>query len=362
VANNGGPVLAAPVLTSITFPTYDLTSQVDSFISTVGSSAYWGQATREYGIGPATATAPVHLTEVAPTTIDDSAVQTWLAGKLDGTHAEFGTPVADSLYVIFYPRTTTVTLMGQTSCQQMFGYHDGIKLTAGPWAGHDVAYAVVPECNAGGVGMLATATQTASHELAEAVTDPFPTSANPGPTWIGVAAGSVVWELVLGGAEVGDMCSQFPDSYFTPPGFPYAVQRIWSNASGAMSHDPCQPSLPGEVYFNAAPAQSDFVHILFNGQPLTTYGIKIPLGQSRMVEVDLYSDAPLAPWRVAALDIAGGPLLNLSWDTTMGQNGDKLHLTITPVKADAQTGGEPFLVASKSGTVTHYWMGYVAQN
>jgi hypothetical protein len=46
------------------------------------------------------------LTETAAPTLTDTDIQSWLAGKLDGSHAEFGAVDA----------TTIITAFGATSC------------------------------------------------------------------------------------------------------------------------------------------------------------------------------------------------------------------------------------------------------
>jgi hypothetical protein len=360
VESSGGPVLASPVFTSITFPKYDLTSVVDALISTVGSTPYWTAATSEYGVGPGSSAMPVHLTEPAPGTIDDFAVSAWLAAKLDGTHPEFGTPTSNSLYVVYYPSTTTVTNPGLgTSCVDFRGYHNDVQLSGGLWSGLDVAYAVVAECafTALGMSVLDTVTGVTTHELAEAVTDPQVSS---NPAFSEIDFDQVVWSDLSHGAEIGDMCERLPGSFFTPPSYPSVVQRMWSNTQGGLGHDPCQPAPANEVYFNAAPVLTDDVD---NG---STKGVLIALHQNKTVEVDLYSDGPMAPWTVSAKDtfldlLGGGPYLSFSWDATTGSNGTKLHLTITPL-APTQFGGEPFVIESTDGTSKHLWFGYVAQN
>ncbi len=52
-----------------------------TFVNKVGATTYWSTATSEYGVGAATATAPVVLTETAPALLDDSTIQTWLHGQ-----------------------------------------------------------------------------------------------------------------------------------------------------------------------------------------------------------------------------------------------------------------------------------------
>jgi hypothetical protein len=354
VQYNGGPVIKAPVFQSITFNGYDQTSDVDAFVSGIGGNAFWKGAMNEYAVGKPTVQPPVHLTEAAPSSIDDSAIQTWLQGKVTAGGG-FMTPSANALYVIFYPTSSTVTLMGLTSCQQFGGYHNSTTI-----GGVNVAYAVVPECtNFPGMTALEATTGSASHELEEACTDPFP-FVNP-PTYTGADGDHTYMEVVLGGGEVGDMCAQWPTSFFVPSGFSYQVQRPWSNVAASSGHDPCQPELPGETYFNSVPIQTDQVSILYQQQSYPTGGIKIAQGASRTIPVQLYSEAPTAAWTVNAYNWPNTAAnLAFSWNTQTGKNGDTLQLTITVSAFDSTLGGDSFLIESTAGGATTYWLGYVA--
>lgn len=255
VVDYGAQVNATPVFTAVTFPTYDLTSEAENFVATVGSTPYWTSAVSEYGVGPAAVATPVELTESAPTSIDDSAIQTWLAGKLDGSpaNAAFGTPTESSVYFIAYPLGTTVTLDSYTSCVEggFGGYHNSVQLTSGPWAGLGVSYAVLPECDIE-ASYPASLTQSGSHELIEATTDPLPQTETP--AYLTVDQADFAWELVVGGGEVADMCAQVADAFFQPAGYAYSVQRAWSNAAAAAGHDPCQPSPWGSTSSTRPPS------------------------------------------------------------------------------------------------------------
>jgi hypothetical protein len=353
VTDLGGPVLTAPVFQSVTFSGYDQTANVDAFVASVATTAYWPGAVAEYGVGKPTIQTPAHLTATAPTSIDDSEVRTWLAQQI--TAGTVMAPVTGAVYVVFYPSTTTVTLQGGTSCTAFGGYHSSTTASGG-----SVAYAVVPECTEQGLTTLETITAAASHELAEASTDPYPGTG--APAYLQVDATHAYWEAVVGGGEIGDMCAQWPNSYFAPPDLASIVQRVWSNASARAGRDPCQPALPKEVYFNSVPLMSDTVSILFEGSPISTEGIAIAPGGSKTVPVQLYSEGPIGPWNVQAQNVPqNATYLSFSWNKTSGQNGDTLQLTITVDASDPTFGGEPFVIASSIGQTTNYWLGYVGQ-
>jgi hypothetical protein len=353
VTDVGGPVLKAPVFQSITFSGYDQTANVDAFVASLATTAYWSGAVAEYGVGTPTIQTPAHLPAAAPASIDDSEVRTWLAQQIaDGNVMA---PVAGAVYVVFYPSSTTVTLQGGTSCKAFGGYHSSVAASGVP-----VAYAVVPECTEQGLTTLETITAAASHELAEASTDPYPGTG--APAYLQVDANHFYWEAIVGGGEIGDLCAQWPNSYFAPPDLASIVQRVWSNASAKVGRDPCQPELPKEIYFNSAPLMSDSVQILFEGTHFGTQGIAIVPGSSKTVPVQLYSEGPIGPWNVQAQNVPqNASYLSFSWNKTTGQNGDTLQLTITANAADPTFGGEAFVLVSSIGQTANYWLGYVGQ-
>jgi hypothetical protein len=247
-----------------------------------------------------------------------------------------------------------------TSCVEIGGYHNDFALDAAH-GGQQVAYAVVPRCaNFGGLMGIDAVTGGESHELVEAATDPFP---NASPAWAQVDETHLYWELALGGGEVGDMCAQDPEAFTQFSELPYVVQRIWSNKAALAGKDPCVPALPDEVYFNASPVLSDTIDLSFEGQPLSMQGVKIAVGQSKTIQVDLFSDAKTSgPWTVEAKDffaLMGQPAnLGLALDKSDGQNGSKLDLTID-VKSKSEFGVEIFFLISTLGQTTHYWVGLV---
>src|SRR5262249_17377629 len=140
------------------------------------------------GVSPAVSTPPVLLTEMAPSTIDDTGIQTWLAGKLNANDPAWPAPDANTLYILHYPPTTGITQQTNhglnVSCQNFAGFHNGTTLDANHM-GMAVPYAVTPQCgmlyqaNAQGTPQghlsgLDAVPAPESHEIMEAVTDPFP--------------------------------------------------------------------------------------------------------------------------------------------------------------------------------------------
>ena len=78
-------------------------------------------------------------------TIDDSVIQTWLAGVLNGDDPAWPAADENTVYALFFPLGATITSGGEKSCEAFGGYHDNITLDANHGT-LNVAYAVVPRC------------------------------------------------------------------------------------------------------------------------------------------------------------------------------------------------------------------------
>jgi hypothetical protein len=373
VVSASGPVLTAPVIVPIMPQGYAFQNDIQTFTSTLGQQSYWATTTSEYGVGNITALPPV----VVPTSsfpglsgtnpIQDQDIQNFLTSEFQSGAL---TANPQQIYAVYFPDTVTISDGQGTSCKDFGGYHSEIDINGTP-----LSYAVLPACqNFDGLNLSEVngITGGSSHEFVEAATDPYVQSS---PAYASVADSNLVWAILGGGiAEVGDMCAQFvqldPSIFFTPSGFNYAVQRTWSNKSAAASHDPCVPA-PSTPYFNSAPVLSDQVSVTCSGQQgsIPTTGVQIPIGSSKTIEVDLFSDAPTAPWTVSAVDLnqalgAASPSLTFSFDNASGQNGDKLHLTITVQNAGPGTPctGEGFVLVSQQGNQkATAWVGLVSQ-
>ncbi len=365
VATGGGPTLANPVFIPITFPGDPNQADIAAFTAGIGATTFWSSIVSGYGVGAATSGTPVILTTaqepsgVGATIDDQTGIQPWLQAQLASGGALAGTNSLNTVYAIYFPAGTTITLQGASSCSAFGGYHNNFTTTD---TGENVSYAVIPNCGSfptgsGTLSGIDAITGPASHEYLEAVTDPQPST---NPAYAGVDNNDFIWEFILGGGEIGDMCAQFPGVFIKPSGFSYMVQRSWSNTAALASHDPCQPSLSGEVYFNSI---AKLPTTVLGGGIGSTHVISIPLHQTKTVEVDLYSDGPTSgPWTVKAFDAAelmGQPSsLMFSWDKTSGQNGDKLNLTITSI-ANPPSKGAGFIIESDLGSTQNFWIGLV---
>jgi hypothetical protein len=348
-------VIAAPVVYAVTYANDDpaFLGLVESFIAALPASSYWPKVTQDYGVGALAMGGVVSLSDSAPDAVDDAQVQALLESRVaDGTFVQ---PTANTVFAIFYPANTVVTANGGEGCATFGTYHGWTTLTGG----QDVAYVVVPRCsNVFGRTVLDQTTSQFTRGLLEAVTDPYADH----PAFGQVDDDHIVWQLVLG-AEAGGLCSQDPSAFFVPSDLTSMVQKGWSSSSIAAGHDPCIPLAAGQAYFNSAPAFTDHINLGASFNHVTTLGALIPLGQSKTVELDLYSDAPTnGPWTVSAAGYDSTTELSFALDKTAGANGDKIHMTITANTAGSRDPDfERFVVTSTLGSVSHVWVGAVGQ-
>lgn len=354
--NSGGSVIASPKLVAISFMGDPLQADVDAFASQMVSvTGYWQGAVAEYGVGAITSSV-FHVPTAAPSgTIADTDVQSWITSEIQND-ATFPPVDASTIYAVFYPSGTTVSTGFETTCDQIQGYHGSVPLSSTS----NAIYAVVPRCPpppVAGVTDSDQMTAEASHEVIEAATDPLP---NVAPAYATVDDASHAWEVF--GGEIGDLCAAFPDSFYRPPGFDHLVQRVWSNANAAASHDPCQPN-GTTPYFNAAAVVSDTITVAVNGKSVKTQGVRLAVGATTTIPIDCYSDAPTSgPWKLSTFDVEAdfygeAATLQLSLDKTTCQNGDVVNMTIKLLRANF--GGAPFWIESDLGSASTVWLGSV---
>jgi hypothetical protein len=302
------------------------------------------------------------LTENAPATLDicNADPEPWLTSRFDGTHPEWGDPDPNTVYTLFYPPTTkadssscddaapTSGLMAERIQHALIGdpnqcdatYHSAVLLPNGM----SIQYAVISTCMMNvdsperprGFDWVTTAT---SHELIEASTDPLDFDALDKSGYSGVDDSRYyAWSFFASG-ELADMCESNADSAIRAFGF--SVQRSWSNAAAAAGQEPCVPHTYKKPYFAALPVLPDVVEIPRFFGNVTTQGIIIHIGETRTLDVGLYSGRRDAddPIRVSAETVDrffGGKGIEqglvFSWDKDRGRAGETLHLSITALK------------------------------
>ncbi|KAJ1542909.1 hypothetical protein HK405_009640 [Cladochytrium tenue] len=265
----GGPVLASVEVTMLLWGAASeipFASELEGFYSAVVNSTYfdllsqYSTPTQALGRGSflRTLALPDAPTPAAGVALDDAAdIRPYLLGLVkDGTIH----PTADSYYAIHFPPGQEVKLEGARSCVDFCAYHYTLDLSSvvatngtTTAATHDdaaallplqpfLAYGVLPDltapgcatgCGGGSTGSTSpssafgAACSVASHELAEAATDPAVGLLPPDAP--GIAA-PVAWYADPDG-EVGDLCNGI--DHALAPGSPYVVQAMWSNRDAA---------------------------------------------------------------------------------------------------------------------------------
>ena len=361
-----GTILAAPKIMPVFFTGDPSMTNLEAFIQGIGASAYWTAAVAEYGVAAAVAddavvVDPSELAADAGTTLTPQDLEQFIVTHLDGAHAGWGAPDSSTVYVLFLPESISVSDGNfGVSCQNIGGYHDSVTIK-----GVNVPFAVIPRCASfGGMQGDDVTTSSTSHELVEAVTDPFPRQGLYG--YADVDMDHIIYSW-LPLSELGDMCAQDGDSYFKPADFGFMVQRIWSNASAAAGHSPCQPQPAGDVYYAAVPVLPKAT-LTYQNYSLPTRGVVVPLGKSATFDLDLISDGPTnGPIHVTVLDAAqatgGSSDVTYTLDRPSGYNGEILHATATRKKNGTYGGSEFMVIAatdlSKSETY-HFFFGFAA--
>jgi hypothetical protein len=235
---HGGTVLTnvqvQPVFWGAAWRQESVVARLNHFFSFIVTSCFINML-NEYSvagqiIGPGSALSSLLLTDPEPgggaNTIDDSAIQQQIDSWVSAGTLPSG---ANAVYFVFLPPGVTVTTQWGSSCSTLCGYHFSSP--------NNHVYAVIPfvdQCyGCAQSTQLDTFTAIASHELAEAITDPIWSASQGGTGW---------WDDVSG-EEIGDFCL---GNFVRLGGF--LVQRVWSNRQNACAFVP-----QGELIAQAAP-------------------------------------------------------------------------------------------------------------
>lgn len=347
VITAGGPTAANGKVVLVVWSNDALQSQIEQYLKAMSPSAYWSATTKEYKVGDFAIPPTVVVTDPPFQTIDDQGIQAFIAQHADGSDMAWPKADSDTVFLMAFPGETQIQLGNSVLCNGVGGYHENATLADNT----PFSYAVVPRCNG-----IDSFTATASHELVEWATDPYPFG-NAAYTRVDTA--HLYWDFGVG-SETGDMCELYNGAYQRILGSFY-VQRTWSNAAMKAGKDPCVPPLANSIWFAAAPESPDTVQYTYNGQKVNVKGVKVPVGTSKTIPVHLYSEAPTpAPWTVTAnVSQSAAGSVTFALDKNTGQNGDILQLTITAVKATS-SGAARFTVQSiNKQNVRHSWYGLV---
>lgn len=273
----GGPTLGNPVLVTITFQDDTNRGTLEQFGQFLVGSSWYTQVSPQFNLGAASEI-NVELAENSPSSIDDSVIQTNLAALIEaGTVPGLGggtATLADTVYMIYYPSTTSITIDDQAVCTvSAGGYHSESTLSTG----ESFTYATVTNC----VGALPVNPPeniewAASHEFIEAATDPLPDT-DPGYL---ITSETNPWALI--GGEVADLCTGiFPQ--WSEGGY-NAINRVWSNGPAAAGGDPCQPEPAGDPFYST------------DDEPLTL--VPVTAGSQTTFTVTGWSTGVVPDWEV----------------------------------------------------------------
>ncbi len=354
--NNGGHVLANPVVVTITWPGDANVDTFEHIGDTLGATQYWKDVVGEYGVGPLASGAPNHvrLTDANKPTIDPKAdpieeLANWLAKQLENPAANgFPAPTDQSIYAMYVGGQTAADICNMGAG----GLHDSVVV-----GGKDVAFAIINQCEpppGAPFDMMGESTISASHELAEASVDPWPSST---PGWAGVDDDHLAVELmVAGNDENADLCDMSDDSYSAlPPEIPFMVERTWSNKSAAAGHSPCVPA-PAGAYFSVTPTTAQATikadYSVFDSFgpppfPATSKGFPIAVGETKQIGLGIWSDAPTGDIQIDAFEVdpfdlnpkddgsPSNPTLDVSLDKKSGKNGEKTYVSVKVNKSNA---------------------------
>jgi hypothetical protein len=320
IPNQGGPVIAAPKLVTITFPGFAYETWVESFGAFIVQSTWLTTVGADYGVGAGTHV-HVTLTDTPPAAAGDAEVQTLLETRLqDGTlPGGMHGSASGYVYMVLYPPGTTI---GSSTCG--FDSTGNYRTTDWHYAVDDatarIAYVVMGTCPQQSMQHLGL---QASHELVEAMTDPLPSTA---PAFR--LPQSSPWTAL--GGEIGDLCELGAHDTTTEGGF--TMQRIWSNSAALGGRSPCVPAPPGDVYF-VVTGEPDVIH-------------SAAAGGSVDVKVRGWANVPAAPWSVSARP-ASTVVAGVQPPTFMASSGTEATVTVSiPSGTPSNTAATVLLMSS----------------
>lgn len=337
IVSNGGSVLSAPNIVTVTWSADTNAATWNTYDDAIGATMYWHTINNEYGVGQATGGSHVSITTAPPTTMADTDLDTLVS--TDVGNATFPAYTSNTIYAIYLPSTTSLTMQGQSMdyCAQGVGGYHSTSQTG------NYVYAVMLQCSNFTPDIIE---QSASHEFNEASTDPL------GNGYIGMdAAHQLSYSFLLPPVwEVGDACEGWQWAFYDDDetNFMYGVQRQWSNASAKAGHNPCVPT-PGTFYsVTGFPSEQTTINVDLSSLgmgagPTTAQGYKGTLNKPLTFHVGAFSDAPTnGMWTVtptidpqfAFPDMNGNPINNgtatITTDKTSVINGDTITVTVTP--------------------------------
>jgi hypothetical protein len=240
VRSNSGAVMNPLTMVTVVTANDPDADALFAFSDQVFQSQWWNVTAPEYALGPGTNS---HVTGPAiSTSVSQNQIQQYLANLVAAGSAP--APDGNTLYLFYLPAAFDL------SSQGLCGYHS--PWSTSPSAKND-SYAVISHCPPFlGETDLDGVTETASHEIFEAATDPgvnsYQIGAQTNQPWL-----HTIWQSYhdQGAIELGDLCEGTRYQEPQPDGGYYLYQRMWSNSAASKGLDPCSPALD-QPYYNTA--------------------------------------------------------------------------------------------------------------
>jgi hypothetical protein len=348
LVNNAGVVLHDMKLVIVASSGDANAASYFSFGDALIASPWWQSFSTEYGLG--TPTASIHVTGPAITSDPTSAAMvSYISSAVSGEPDAGAGANGDTMYMLFLPPGIDIqdSRGPNTNCQYYGGYHTTYDKSGDAWG-------VVQHCPLDGWDSdLQWMEIGASHEIAEAATDPIPDNGvtlvpniDYQQPWT-----QSPWAVSLYG-EVGDMCVE---TEVTEGAFTY--QRIWSIAAAAKGLDPCVPAYSQYAYVNSTVPQGWYT---------------VTAGGSVQIPVTGWSDRATSDWIIVS-DIWSSSTTGFTATTTSPtqyvtdagnypttNNGKTSTLTFAaPAGAQSGSWAVAYIVSEPlvySGDPYHLWM------
>jgi hypothetical protein len=227
--NHGGPVLAQPQIEIVYYgqawnSNPGLQTQINTFVKYLGGSSFM-DVLSQYGVSHAQVAGSVVIPDALGGNVTPNRIQNALTQDIaNGTLPPAGN---NRLYLVFTPPNVTVK-DNPFFPADFLGYHSSLIDNQG----NQDAFAVIPvpggsNPQAAGLTSLQSLTDTTSHEVAEAVTDPFINAQGNPSGWDDYTFDP---NGNIDQGEIGDVGATAPTVYLNG----YAVTQLWSNSADSV--------------------------------------------------------------------------------------------------------------------------------
>jgi hypothetical protein len=322
--NHGGPVLAQPQVELVYLGqawTSDtsLQTQVNQFAQYLVGSPFM-DVLAQYGVSHGTVAGSVVVPDALGGNVSPLQIQNTLS--LDIANGTLPAPGPNEVYVVLTP--PNVTVKDNPFAQATFlGYHSSLFDSQG----NQDAYAVIPypggpNPSTPGLTAFQSLTDTFSHELAEAATDPYVDAQGNPSGWDDYTfdpSGNIYQ------GEVGDIGASAPTVYLNS----YAVTQLWSNQVEAVVAPARATTTPGSGTLTVT---GQDVPNAVAGQPITVVVANVTdtfASTGTLTATINWGDRSTPDTNVPVTTDAGGNLVVLGTHTYSGSGSFTITVTVT---------------------------------